>query len=48
MSDVFATNLMLTELLFFFPNFLYLWDDIDLDSCFLSFFNQFLNLVCVW
>jgi len=32
----------------FFPNFLYFWDDIDLDSCFLSFFNQFLNLMYVW
>jgi len=47
MSDILATNLMLTEPLFF-PKFLNFQDEDELDSRFVSFFHQFPTLMCVW
>jgi len=48
MSDVLATNLMLTDLLFCFQCFLSFLVEKKLDAQFLSFFHQSLTLMHVW
>jgi len=49
-SGVLMTNLMLTELLLLFSKLSIVsgWYEDEFNSWFLSFFHQFLTLICVW